>query len=61
MCEEHPHVRNSEVCPICGLYKARRLRMCWLCWHECKSNTNLFAEYEGLLDAEEAVLAKLEV
>lgn len=30
---DYPHVRASDVCPLCRNYKDRGLIACWPCYH----------------------------
>jgi hypothetical protein len=30
---DYPHVRASDVCPLCQRYKDRGLIACWPCYH----------------------------
>jgi hypothetical protein len=31
---DHPYIRRTLQCPLCGCNKARGLVACWPCYHE---------------------------
>lgn len=55
--KNHPHIRATQSCPICGKYKSVGLVTCWPCYVE-NDLRNGNAEAEALLDRKELELAE---
>ncbi len=42
--QDHPHLRQSIVCPVCGFAKDKGLVTCWGCHRSLKHYPNDIAE-----------------